>query len=214
MYVGSLTKHKVYRINENGPKSIIFGVREVRSILVHDDIVYVSQCVGTNSKVYKYSKSGSSKGRFVRGCYHSLSVGPGGKIYASNERRRGIRVFNIRNGQKIKRFNVDKHRGIGFDQKGNLHINTKNSKVRIYTPEGRKIRKYIPSSSNKIYGFVIDKAGNRLFADRGISKVIITDEKNQVIRELTKVEGASNVAIAPNGNVWVATKKGVFVYSA
>ena len=93
-----------------------------------------------------------------------------------------------------------------FDQDGNLHTaRWTTSPIRVYTPSGVLVRTYTPPSSTHSDGIFIDRAGNRLVADRGNpSKVIITDRNNNQINKLAAGEGQKShqVAIAPNGDVW------------
>ena len=84
-------------------------------------------------------------------------------------------------------------------------------------PSGFLVRTYNPPSSANGSGLFIDRAGNRLVADRGNpSKVIITDKNNNLINKLATGEGlySYQVAIAPNGDVWVThSANKILIYS-
>ena len=87
----------------------------------------------------------------------------------------------------------------------------------MYTPSGVLVHTYTPPSSSYNTGLFIDKAGNRLVADRGNpSEVIITDKNNNLVNKLATGEGnrCNEVAIAPNGDVWVThSANKILIYS-
>ena len=122
-------------------------------------------------------------------------------------------------GSLFHNFPATYPRGIAFDENGNLHV-AKNleSLIRVFTPSGVLARTYTPPSTQNIGGILIDEAGNRLFASRGGSdpKVIITDKNNNLINKLG-MQGfqPDNVAIAPNGDVWImgGTNDKILIYS-
>ena len=90
---------------------------------------------------------------------------------------------------------------------GNLHSpRWGTATFRVFTPSGVLIRTYVPPSLVTNRGQFIDRAGNRLMVDtNNPSKVVITDENNNLINKLATGEGrhCNEVAIAPNGDVWV-----------
>ena len=188
--------------------------------LFHGDNVFVSQCYPP--KLHKYTRSGDldQEGHaFTDACYIDLVVGPDGRLYGSDATRGRIAVFNMKDGSLFHEFNATGNpRGIGFDQDGNLHFGRHQlSAVQVSTLSGMPIHRYIPPSSTLSDGLFIDKAGNRLVADTGDpSKVIITDKNNNLINKLATDQGraATNVAIAPNGDVWLTHMNDmVLVYS-
>ena len=85
----------------------------------------------------------------------------------------------------------------------------------MFTPSGVLITNYAPSSLNN-NGMFIDKAGNRLFAPDGSEpKVIITDKDNNLLNKLGATQGfiPRNVAVAPNGDVWITADSKIIIYS-
>ena len=129
-----------------------------------------------------------------------------------------IKIFNIEDGSLFHTINVPAPSIVQFDQDGNIHTARPGTPtVRVYTPSGVHVRTYTPPSSTLSYGLFIERAGNRLVADHGNpSKVVITDKNNNLINKLATGEGQNvcQVAIAPNGDVWVVhyTNK-ILIYS-
>ena len=87
----------------------------------------------------------------------------------------------------------------------------------MYTPSGVLVCTYTPPSSTLSDGLSIDRAGNSLVADRGNpSMVVIIDKNNNLINKLATGEGeiSHQVAIAPNGDVWVThSANKILIYS-
>ena len=145
-------------------------------------------------------------------------MGPDGRLYGSNWAD-GIRIISMTDGSLFHYFLATHPRGIAFDEDGNLHVaKHSESLIQVFTPSGVLVRTYTPPSTQNIGGILIDKAGNRLFASHGGSdpKVIITDKNNNLINKLG-MQGfqPDNVAIAPNGDVWImgGTNDKILIYS-
>ena len=222
-YVGSWSNHNIYHINRNGKKIRSWRIPDnsPHSVLVHGGNVFVSQC--NPPKLHKYTRSGDREGHaFTDACYVDLIVGPDGRLYGSDASNGRIAIFNMKDGSFFHAFSGEhvtgNPRGIGFDQDGNIHFGRyESSAVQVSTLSGMPIHSYTPPSATLSDGLFIDKAGNRLVVDRGApSKVIITDKNNNLINKLATDQGqaSQNVAIAPNGDVWVThSNDKVLVYS-
>ena len=121
-------------------------------------------------------------------------------------------------GSSFHNFSATNPRDIAFDEDGNLHVAKSLQRfIEVVTPSGVLVRTYTPPSSRYIDGILIDKAGNRLLASDGNDpKVIITDNKNNLINKLG-VQGfaPTNVATSPNGDVWIAdvNSNKILIYS-
>ena len=185
---------------------------------MYGNSVLVSQC--NPPKTFNYSRSGVLHGQILgsSGCFRGLTIGPDGRLYAPGST--DIKIYNIEDGSLFHTITTLEPRIVQFDQDGNLHSARWNtSPVRVYTPSGVLVRThtYTPPSSTHSDGLFIDRAGNRLVADRGNpSKVIITDKNNNLINKLATGEGQKSyqVAIAPNGDVWVThSANKILIYS-
>ena len=217
VFIGGYGDHHVHHFDRNGRKLNSWRTpgNDIHSLLVHGDNVLVSQCAPP--KMLNYSRSGVLHGEILgnTSCYTGLTIGPDGRLYASGH---SISIFNIEDGSLYHIIAVPESNIVQFDQNGNLHSPKWGSAlVRVFTPCGFLVRTYNPPSSADCSGLFIDRAGNRLVADRGNpSKVIITDKNNNLINKLATGEGLSTVqvSIAPNGDVWVTHKANkILIYS-
>ena len=218
MFIGGWNDHHVHHFDRNGRKLKTWRIpgNHIHSLVVHGNDVLVSQHVPP--KTFNYSQSGVLYGQILGNpaSFRSLTIGPDGRLYAPGVN--DIKIFNIEDGTLFHTFTVSIPSIVQFDQDGNLHTDRSGtSTVRVYTKSGVHVRTYTPPSSTRCDGLFIDKAGNRLVTDRGNrSKVIITDKNNNLINKLATGEGqfSYQVAIAPNGDVWVThSANKILIYS-
>ena len=219
VYVGGHRDNHVHHFRRNRTKLNSWRApgREVHSIVIVDNYLYMSQCIPP--KVYKYTLTGVLLGPvLVDGCYIHLLIGPDGRLYGSSYTGE-IRIIRMTDGSLFHNFTTADPSGIAFDDNGNLHVAKKlESLIKVFTPSGVLVRTYTPPSTQNVGGILIDKAGNKLFASHGGSdpKVIITDKNNNLINKLG-MQGfqPDNVAIAPNGDVWImgGTNDKILIYS-
>ena len=216
-FIGGWSDHHVHHFDRSGNKLNSWRTpgNNPHSILVHGSNLIVSQC--GPPKVYNYTLSGVLVGCvFTDGCYIDLKVGPDGRLCGSDWGRRRISVFNMTDGGLFHQITAPQPRGIVFDLNGNLHVaKLQSSLIKVFTPSGVLITNYAPSSLNN-NGMFIDKAGNRLFAPDGSEpKVIITDKDNNLLNKLGVTQGFTprNVAVAPNGDVWITADSKIIIYS-
>ena len=218
MFIGGYGDHHVHHFDKNRRKLNSWRTpgNNIHAVLVHGDNVFVSQC--TPPETFNYSRSGVLHGEILgnTSCYTGLTIGPDGRLYASGH---NISIFNIANGSLYHKITAPNSNIVQFDQDGNLHSpkwGWSAPLVRVYTPSGVLVCTYTPPSSTSIGGLFIDRAGNRLVVDKGHPwNVIITDKNNNLIIKLaTGGPRCNEVAIAPNGDVWVtqSTNK-ILIYS-
>ena len=221
VYAGGWNDHHVYHFDRSGNqlnKWILLG-KSVGGILLYGDNIIVSQCYPP--KVYNYTKSGLLVGPvFADACYYDLIVGADGRLYGSNWAGGCISIFNMEDNSLFHQISgVGQPRGIGLDLDGNIHFSAwKESPkvVNVYTPSGVLVRKYSPTSVGQIDGIFIDKAGNRLVADRqDPSRIVITDKNNNLIHKLKQGKTVVRAVITPNGDVWVtsADSNEIYIFS-
>ena len=217
-FIGGWGDNHIHHYDNNGNKINSWRTPGINphSILVLGNNLIMSLCVPP--KVYNYTLSGVLVGSvFTDGCYIDLKLGPDGRLYGSDWGRGRISVFNMKEGSLFHQFTAPQPRGIGFDQNGNLHVtNVHSTLIKVFTPSGVLVTSYVASSFNN-NGMFIDKAGNRLFAPDGTqAKVIIKDKDNNLLNKLgLTVQGFTpkNVAVAPNGDVWITADTKIFIYS-
>ena len=207
-YIGGWIDHHIHHFAKNGTRLNSWRLpgNKAHGLLVHGNNVLVSQC--DPPKVYNYTLNGVLVGPvFSDGCYADLVLGPDGRLYASDVVNKRISIFDMEDGSLFHQFPVIPFpRGIGFDSDGHLHTSQQDTSiVLIYTSSGVLLQSYTPPSSARGDGIFIDKAGNRLVADRANpSKLIITDKENRLLHKLGVNRGFTrNVAVAPNGDVWI-----------
>ena len=230
VFLGGWNDHHVHHFDKNGTKLNSWRTpgNNIHGILVHGKNIYVSQC--TPPEVFNYTQDGILVGpSFISGCYPDLVIGPDGRLYASDCYKGLISIFDMEDGSLYHQFTgITYPRGIGFDLDGNLHVARWYSPViQVFTRSGVLLHSYTPPSSGHSDGVFIDRAGNVLVADRGSSgmwftktaissKVIITDKNNNLLHKLAIGLGeyVNNVAIAPNGDVWVTNAvHAILIYS-
>ena len=133
-------------------------------------------------------------------------------MYVTEWRSGRIQVFN-RDGTKSHSISLGRAgylRKIQFDKQGNLYVGEHFSrKVFVYNKCGRKIRE-IPVPVVYMEGIHID--GDRLYvADRrdNHGKVIVVSiSTGRLIKVIHGLVGASDIAVAPDGRLWVVDFKG------
>ena len=193
--------------------------QKVGGILVYGDNIIVSQY--EPPKVYNFTKSGLLVGSvFADAGYFDLIIGADGRLYGSDWNGGCISIFSMEDNSLFHQIpGLGQPRGIGLDLDGNIHISaskTSTKVVNVYTPSGVLVHKYSPPSVGLVDGIFIDKAGNRLVADRDDpSRIIITDKNNNLIHKLKQGKTVSNSVITPNGDVWVtsANSNEIFIFS-
>ena len=221
VYVGGWYDHYVYHFDRSGNQLNRWKLlgQHVGSILVYGDNIIVSQY--KPPKVYNFTKSGLLVGSVLADAgYFDLIVGADGRLYGSDWDGGCISIFSMDDNSLFHQIpGVGQPRGIGLDLDGNIHISawkTSPKVVNVYTPSGVLVRTYSPPSVGRVDGIFIDKAGNRLVADRDDpSRIIITDKNNSLIHKLKQGKTVSKAVITPNGDVWVtsANSNEIFIFS-
>ena len=222
VYVGGWYDHYVYHFDRSGNQLNRWKLlgQHVGSILVYGDNIIVSQY--RPPKVYNFTKSGLLVGSVLADAgYFDLIVGANGRLYGSDCDEARISIFNMEDNSLFHHISVSSEpRGIGLDLDGNIHFATWTKAslnvVHVFSPSGVLVRTYTPPSVGQVDGIFIDKAGNRLVADRGdASRIVITDKNNNLIHKLKQGNLVSNAVITPNGDVWVtsAGSNEIYIFS-
>ena len=172
-----------------------------------------SRVLVTNHKreTYSYSLNGDLFG--VHYSYNPVAVAVdyNGLMYINEWETGKINVFNI-DGTKSHVLNIEKSvylRKIQFDKQGNLYVSGHHNKaVYVFNRHSCLIRSISVPSVVVVEGIHIDPYDDNIIyvADRkkGAGKVLkVKIATGEVIKTYFGLSGASDVAVAPNGKLWV-----------
>ena len=164
----------------------------------------------TNHKreIYSLSTSGELLGVQYSNEPVGVAVDQNDIMYATEWRSGRIQVFN-RDGTKSHSISLGKAgylRKIQFDKQGNLYVGEHSSrKVFVYNKCGKLIRQI--STPSIVYMEGIHINGDKLYvADRRHNHgkvVVMSINTGRVIKIIHGLVGASDVAVAPDGRLWV-----------
>ena len=167
-----------------------------------------------NHETYSFSLSGDLIG--VHYSYHPVGVAIdyNGLMYTAEFNTGKINVFNV-DGTKSHVISIGKTgylRKIQFDKQGNLYVGSFYSKIiYVFDRRGSLIRNI--SVPAYVEGIHLDPYDETIMyvADRkkGVGKVIkVKIATGEVIKTYSGLSGASDVAVAPDGKVWVLDYEG------
>ena len=162
-----------------------------------------------NQETYSFSLNGDLFGVHYSNQPVAVAVDYNGLMYTTEWTTDKINVFNI-DGTKSHVINIGSTypRKIQFDKQGNLYVVTHFSKaVFVYDRRGSLMRK-ISVPISYMDGIHLDPYDETIIyvADRkkGAGKVLkVKIATGEVIKTYSGLTGASDVAVAPDGKLWV-----------
>ena len=177
-----------------------------------------SRVLVTNHKheTYSYSLNGDLFGVHYSYKPVGVAVDYNGLMYINEWETGKINVFNI-DGTKSHVLNIGKSvylRKIQFDKQGNLYVSGHHNKaVYVFNRHGCLIRSISVPSVVVVEGIHIDPYDETIIyvADRkkGAGKVLkVKIATGEVIKTYSGLSGASDVAVAPDGKLWVVDFEG------
>ena len=182
----------------------------------HGLFVKGNRVLVTNHKkeTYSFSRNGHLYGVHYSPITVEVALDYNGLMYINEWKTNKINVFNI-DGTISHAISIESTypRKIQFDKQGNLYVGAHYSKaVYVYDRRGSLIRKiHVPISY--MDGIHLDPYDETIMyvADRkkGAGKVLkVKIATEEVIKTYSGLTGASDVAVAPDGKLWVVDFEG------
>ena len=172
----------------------------------------------TNYKreTYSFSLNGDLFGVHYSYKPVGVAIDYNGLMYTTEFRTGKINVFNI-DGTKSHVLSIGKSaslRKIQFDKQGNLYVSGHHNKaVYVFNRHGSLIRNISVPSAPLVDGIHIDPYDETIMyvaeRTRGAGKVLkVKIATGEVIKTYSGLTGASDVAVAPDGKLWVVDYEG------
>ena len=197
-YVHKFDKYGNFKKKFSIPKG------EPAGVYVKGNRVYVAGFKA--NKIYEYSNDGVLKGEKIdQNQPIGLAVDNDDKLYVSEWTTGKIHVYNS-NGTKshvitgIGTF----PRKIQFDSDENLHVNTHYKGVYITTKSGHHLSQLKIIGIDYGEGLYVDCYDNMYVVNRSNpGKVYLCGKNGKPVKIIEGFSGASDVAIAPDGTLWI-----------
>lgn len=148
----------------------------------------------------------------------AIAIDENDLMYVTEWRTGILQVFH-RDGRKSHTMSTGGKgrylRKIQFDMSGNVVVPVFHSKlIHVFSKSGDRRNQFIVPFVRYGEGLFIDSKGRMYLTDRGLGKVHILDKSGKLIKTIHGFKGASDVAIAPDGTVWVVDFVGhrIFLY--
>ena len=208
-----------YKLGKQGSGHLEFS--NPWGIAIRGNVLYVAD--QSNSQVQMLTTSGKFVGVLDAGASEKdrlsgplgVCVSESGIVYVGDRGNNNrIQVFRSNgsfshsiNGSVSGNGAFRDPRSIALAPNGNLHVAGHNSdNITVFTPEGKVVRSYaVPHPA----GIAVDKAGFTLVAGYNPHYLYIFDFLGELVK---KIEGFNskpdNVALAPDGFVWVSVRAG------
>lgn len=110
---------------------------------------------------------------------------------------------------------------VDIDSKGDIYVLQRTPfQVMVFNPKGKFLRSWNNGSLPKVHGLRIDRDDNVWITDRGLHQVLKYTRDGKLLMELgtrgvagdndskTSLNGPADVAVAPNGDIFVADGEG------
>ena len=173
-------------------------------VYVKGNRVYVA---GINAnKIFEYSMDGVFMGVItIQSQPMGLAVDSDGKFYVSEHNTGKVNVYNSNGTKSHVITGIGTYpRKIQFDSDGNLYVNTHYKGVYIVTKSGHHVSQLKINGIDMGEGLFVDCYDNMYVVDRSSKSEVYLYGKNgkpmKIIKGFTR---AADVAIAPDGTVWI-----------
>ena len=179
-------------------------------VFTRGNVVYVAN---TADEVYKYTLNGEYlEAKYLKGAMPiSVALDYDGLMYVCKWKSRNIQVFH-RDGtaSHVISYSGMHPRILHFDGNDNLYVSDHYKKVLYVFNKYGKLLRTISVPSKLTDGFMMDRAGNIFVPDRtkNAGKLFILNNAGKVLKTIGGMVGASDVAVAPDGTVWVVDFEG------
>ena len=212
VYVTEYGTNYIHILNTAGNRLKKFAIPRGRptGMFIRRNVMYV-----TNHKdeVLKFTLNGEYLGmHYVRRAVTiSVALDYDDLMYVSDWHSRNVRVFH-RDGtaSHVISYSGMRPRKLLFDGNGNLYVSDHYRKVLyVFNKYGKLLRKIsVPTKLTE--GFTMDRVGNLFVPDRtrNAGKLVILNKSGNVLKTIGGMVGASDVAIAPDGTIWVVDFEG------
>jgi DNA-binding beta-propeller fold protein YncE len=141
---------------------------------------------------------------------HDLKLSPDGKyLFVADVGNNRIAVLDPRSLAFISAFGAEHQSGthdIDFDGRGRAYVaDTHNNRIVIYEMAGAKARQ-IGTLTARIRGpeGVLAHPNGRIYVGGAWSGNVVAFESGKVVGELTGLSSPHDLALAPNGDIWLA----------
>lgn len=215
VYISGWGDGYVHMFDKNGNFQKKFSVPNGGPIglWAKDDRLYVAGFNG--KKIYEYT----TKGAFIDAKISQkdpigIAIDSDGKFYVSEWDTGKIHVYNSDGTKSHVITGVGKYsRKIQFDSDGNLRVLTHSKGIYVITTAGVHLCNFQINGLKSGEGLFVDCEDNMYVADRSNpGEVYICDKNGKQIKVITGFEGAGDVAIAPDGTLWITDFTGNKVY--
>ena len=158
------------------------------------------------NKIYEYSVSGvlirviTAQNQPV-----GVAVDSVGNLYVSEVNTGKVHVYNSNGTKSHDITGIGTYpRKIQFDSDENLHVNTHYKGVYITTKSGHHLSRIKTNGINLGEGLYVDCYDNIYVADRSNpGEIYLCGKNGKPVKIITGFSGASDVAIAPDGTLWI-----------
>ena len=166
-------------------------------------------------KIYEYSMDGVLIGE-ITGQYGpiGLVVDSDNKLYVSEGHSGKIHVYNSNGSKSHVITGIGTYpRKIQFDSDNNLHVNTYYKGVYIVTKSGHHLSQLKINGIGIGEGLLVDCYDNMYVVDRSSpSEVYLCGKNGKPMKIIKGFNTAGDVAIAPDGTLWITDHGGNKVY--
>ena len=205
----------VHKFDKYGNFQKKFGIPKggPTGVYVKGNQVYVAGSYA--NKIYKYSMDGVLIGVItVQIKPIGLVVDKDGKLYASDWNTGKIHVYHSNGTKSHDITGIGTHpRKIQFDSDGNLHVNTYYKGVFIITKSGHHLSQLKINGIDTGEGLFVDCYDNMYVVDRSSpSEVYLCGKNGKPMKIIKGFTVAGDVAIAPDGTIWITDHGGNKVY--
>ena len=205
----------VYKFDKYGnfQKKIAIPEGGPTGVYVKDNQVYVASYYA--NKIYEYSIDGVFIGvKTTQNQPVGLVVDSDDKLYVSEGTTGKIHVYNSNGSKSHDITGIGTYpRKIQFDSDENLHVNTFHKGLYIITKSGHHLSQLIINDIGIGDGLFIDCYDNMYVVDRSSSSEVYLCSKNGKPMKIIKgFSGAGDIAIAPDGTIWITDHVGSKVY--
>ena len=173
-------------------------------VYVKGNQVYVA-CFKAN-KIYKYSIDGVFMDVIINQSQPiGLAVDNDDKLYVSERITGKVHVYNSNGTKSHVITGIGTYpRKIQFDSDENIYVNTHFKGVYIITKSGQHLSRIITNGIEFGDGLYVDCYDNIYVADRSNTSEVYLYGKNGKPKKIIKgFTGAADVAIAPDGTMWI-----------